>query len=129
MNMRIEIEQWFARKNLTSIESVVYHTHDRYEIVSETERAYLLRLYTPEQQHFSKWFPKSVVTFGGAEPERKPHREFKKEVNDVWGAEGLKRMTSFLESWGVPLNGIQTKDDAERVINDYGLTEKWNDEK
>lgn len=127
--MKVTIEPWFVRKNLTSIESVIYFRHDRFEIVSETERAYLLSLYDQNEQEFTKWFPKSVVTFDEEERKRKPRRELKKELNGVFGVEGLNRMTDFLKSWGVPVDEIKTVEEAERVINNYGLTEKWNEEK
>lgn len=127
--MKAKVQHWFIAKNLDPRERRILDNHVNVEIVGQTEKAYLLEFYTNHDDLFSKWFPKSVITIDGEPDEPKRPERFKKELNGVFGSEGLNRIRQFLESWGVPIMDIQSDEEGLKVIEEYGLMNKWNEEK
>lgn len=126
----IQIPRWFQVKNMTSEEIQIYLDSSDVILLGETMKAVFVRI-TSEHGSFEKWFPRSVVTledFRDPNPERTPRRDRKKEVNDVFGSEGMNRMITFLKSWGVNVDDVGSIVEAEMKIEDFGLMKKWKEE-
>lgn len=106
----VAVKDWFIRNNFNSEQAYAISDADRFEIVSETEKAYKLRVVTGFGKIVS-WFPKSVcMTQEQVDAEEVARKKYNTRENGL-----EKNMRLLMEARELGVKGLRERNRTETL--------------